>query len=400
MNTSSIPTPFQHFLTFLTIVVTILLAGAEVDLFIPSFPEMMKEFNLSPLTVQLTLSVNFVSYCISSLFVGSLGDRYGPRCIIVYSLVIFTLGSICCVCANSFLEIVLGRFLQGVGMAGPAVLGYVVMMNITPIEKQAGTLGILNGLITSAMAFAPVIGSYINIAFGWKGNFILLLVHGLLALVLSFLFIPKTDTFNPNVSLSLREYSPLLKSSLFLKSLFLICLLSACYWVFIGMGPILYMNDMGVDIRYFGFYQGALAGIFAITSFLSPIALKKYPSEKLFRFSMKFLMLMIVGTFLVSLYATDNPILITTLVGIYLIPFVLPMNILYPISLDLIPNSKGKAAAMVNFGRLLLSAIGLECVGMFYNGFFFPIAIFMLLFSGISFLISTKIENTSFETKN
>ena len=126
---------------FLTILLTIILAGAEVDLFIPSFPDLIYQFNLSPLSVQLTLSMNFLSYCVSSLFVGNLGDRYGRKPVIIGGLVIFILGSIFCVFASSFPLLVIGRFLQGIGMAGPSVLGYVVIADIIPKEKQAGLMG-------------------------------------------------------------------------------------------------------------------------------------------------------------------------------------------------------------------------------------------------------------------
>jgi DHA1 family bicyclomycin/chloramphenicol resistance-like MFS transporter len=43
---------------FITILLIQILAGMEIDLFIPSFPELQKVFCLSPFLVQLTLIVS------------------------------------------------------------------------------------------------------------------------------------------------------------------------------------------------------------------------------------------------------------------------------------------------------------------------------------------------------
>ncbi len=158
------------------------LAGMEVDIFIPSYPELQQQFCLSPAKVQLCLSLNFITYCIGSLYAGPLGDRYGLRRVILSGLVIFIIGSVACCFAADFSYILLGRILQGFGMAAPACLGYVVIAERYPIEKQAAMFGTLNGCITVAMAFAPVIGSYVAIYAGWRGNFAVLLLLALVAL--------------------------------------------------------------------------------------------------------------------------------------------------------------------------------------------------------------------------
>lgn len=375
---------------FFTILITIILAGAEVDLFIPGFPDLIKTFNLSPASVQLTLSVNFLSYCVSSLFVGTMGDKYGRRPVILWGLVIFIAGSILCVYAPIFSVLILGRLLQGIGMAAPAVLGYVVVADETPIEKQAGLLGTLNGIITFAMAFAPVIGSYINIAFGWRGNFIVLLVLGVVSLSLCWVFIPNTYKPTLNISLSLKTYIPLLQNKEFIILFAIICGLVACYWVFIGIAPILYMQDMGVKIEHFGFYQGAIAGAFSIMSMLSPIILNRFPHNLCLSFGTNALMCLAIIMLITSIFATDTPIIISIIMTFYVIPFVFPINILYPKSLEIVPHSKAKAAALINFGRLALSAIGLNIVSFVYTGYFMPIALFIFVLTSATFVLTKR----------
>lgn len=380
---------------FFTILITIILSGAEVDLFIPGFPDLIERFDLSPASVQLTLSVNFFSYCISSLFAGTLGDKYGRRPIILLGLLIFISGSILCVYAPTFSILVFGRLLQGIGMAGPAVLGYVVIADNTPAEKQPGLLGTLNGIITAAMAFAPVIGSYINIAFGWRGNFMVLLMMGIISFVLCLLFIPNTYKPNPSVSLSLKAYTPLLLNKEFLRLFVIICSLVACYWVFIGMSPILYMENMGVKIEHFGFYQGAIAGIFSIMSISSPLILNRFNHASCLKFGMISVLLFATAMLATSIFIPDTPLIISLLMMGYVIPFVFPINILYPKSLNIIPNSKAKASALVNFGRLSLSAVALNIITMVYTGHFMPIAIFIFIMGINAFVLTQAVRKST-----
>src|SRR5690349_5557818 len=101
---------------FITILLIEILAGSEVDLFIPSFPELQKVFELSPVMVQLTLSVNFIAYCLCSLFTGTMGDRYNRRHVMLAGLLIFVIGSFFCMTATHFALLLVGRFLQGAGI--------------------------------------------------------------------------------------------------------------------------------------------------------------------------------------------------------------------------------------------------------------------------------------------
>jgi DHA1 family bicyclomycin/chloramphenicol resistance-like MFS transporter len=360
-----------------TIIMICILGGAEVDLFTPSFPDLQKVFNLSPFMVQLTLSVNFIAYCICSLFAGTLGDRYSKRSVILWSLAVFVLGSLLCVFANHYFILILGRFLQGIGISGPAVLGFVVIADEYSSEKQSEMMGVMNGIITLAMAGAPVLGSYINYYFNWRGNFVLLLALGLFCLVTSYFAIPNNKG-NSSISLSPATYLPLLRSDKLVTFVLAICFLVVPYWLFIGMAPILYMKDFGVPLRHFGFYQGALCIIFAITSMISPKILRALGQKRSLQLGM--ILCLISGALLLTMGLLDvrNPLLITCSMLLLSIGAVFPVNILYPLSLDVVKNSKSRAAALVTASRLIVTAVSLEVVSLFYNGSFLPISIAMV----------------------
>lgn len=363
---------------FLTVLVISILSGAEVDLFIPSFPEIQKVFDLSPVMVQLTLSANYIAYAVCALFAGSLGDRFNRRIVILYSLVIFILGSICCASAPHYSLLVLGRFLQGVGMAGPAVLGYVVIADAYSLEKQITMMGMLNGAVTIAMAFAPIIGSYVNLYFNWRANFVVLLCLGIFAFITSYFYIPDRKG-DKDISLSPKTYVPLLSSPKLMIFVISLSLSGISYWAFIGMAPILYMDGLGVELKHFGYYQGAIAFAFGIVSILSPKIINRFGLKNSLYYSLIICFILSILMAIVAILQINSAFLITLLMSLYGAAVVLPIQILFPVALQVIANSKGRISALMNSIRLILTAVVLEIISYFYAGDFLLLGLSVVL---------------------
>lgn len=368
------------------------LAGMEVDIFIPSYPELQQQFGLSPAKVQLCLSLNFITYCIGSLFAGPLGDRYGLRRVILTGLVIFIIGSVACSFAADFSYILLGRILQGLGMAAPACLGYVVIAERYPIERQAAMFGTLNGFTNIAVAIAPVIGSYIALYAGWRGNFAALLVLALVAMGFCLFVIPYDSRENKDISLSLKAYKPFLESKTFKNYLIVLCVYNFTYWVFIGMGSILYVEGFGVSLASFGYYQGAVAGSFALMSLLSPKLLSKFGHQKCFKVAIILITIFASLIGLVAVLDIRSPLLITTLMCFLTMSTVFPVNILYPLLLDIVPNAKSRAASVNNVARLIGSAICIESASYAYNGTFLQIGLLIFGLSIVGLIFAKSVS--------
>ena len=120
----------------------------------------------------------------------------------------FIVGSILCLWARSPVFLLTGRFLQGVGIASPAILSFLIIADLYPLKQQRFLMAMLNGSMNTAVAFAPVIGSYFTLYFHWQGNFMALLSLGLITLMMTMLFIPiyKLPHHRKN-SLAARIYS-------------------------------------------------------------------------------------------------------------------------------------------------------------------------------------------------
>lgn len=373
---------YVKMLVLVTVIFMDLLTGMEFDLFVPSFPQLQSHFSLSPFWVEALLSVNFVGYCLSLFFVGGLADRYGRKPIIILGLMIFVLGSVLCLYPHSYHFLVLGRFLQGVGIAAPAILSFLIIADSYPLKEQQFLMAILNGSINIAVAISPVIGSYLTLYFHWQGNFIALLLLGLITLLMTICFIPFLKTPFNDPALSLSGYASILKSKPLMLLITTILFIFVPYWIFVGMSPLLYIKDLNVSLTHFGYYQGVLAFVFAMGSILYGLIIRQtnFDQKKMLNISMQITILSLITITIVTLMDSKNPFMITFAFLPFIISQIIPSVILYPLSLNFLPHVKARVSAIIQGARLILTALGLQIAGYFYQGSFQSIGIVLISF--------------------
>ena len=71
-----------------------MLSPFSLDTFFPSFPAIAREFSLSALQLQQTLTAYLVPYGLTMLLHGPLSDAYGRRRVILVSVSGYTLASL------------------------------------------------------------------------------------------------------------------------------------------------------------------------------------------------------------------------------------------------------------------------------------------------------------------
>jgi DHA1 family bicyclomycin/chloramphenicol resistance-like MFS transporter len=354
---------------FAVIVLIEILSCIEIDICIPSFPELQNLFKISTSATEALLSINLFTNCIGALIAGSLGDRYGRKPIILYGLLLFIFGSALCALAQNYPMLLMGRLIQGFGISCPACLAYVIIPDTYDINTHRKMLGLLNFFATASMAVAPIIGSHIALFFGWRGNFSFCLLCGAVSFILGYFLLPPGKK-NESSSIGVREYFDVLKNKKAVHYLFVICFFVIGYWVFIGMAPILYCKDFGIPLKHFGFYQGSLAASLAIVSLLSERLITYFGPKKCFYISIA----TCVGSliFIAILVATNSqaPKLITLAMVFMSAGIVCPVNILCPYAYKVVPDDKGKFNALVMSFKMMSISVLVQITSFFYSGNF------------------------------
>lgn len=378
----------------LTVILMDVLGGVELDLFAPSFPELQNHFSLSPFWVEALLSVNFIGFCLSLFFVGALSDRYGRKPIILIGIILFILGSALCLYAPSYIFLISGRFLQGLGIAAPTTLCFLIIADSYPLKQQQYLLAMMNGLMNASVGAAPVAGSYITMYFHWQGNFMLLFILGLVTLLMTIFFIPNHKLPEQKETLSFSGYIPIFQSKPMMLLIAYVIFTFVPYCIFVGTSSILYIEDLGVSLSRFGFYQGSIALTFAFGSVLFGLLMSRYEQKKMLNLSIPLCVLSLLVTAFVTLVNSSNPLIITLTYLLITVSQIIPGAILFPLCLNFMPHAKGRVSAVLQGGRLLLSSISLQIVGYYYAGSFQNIGIIITCLLTIALITLFLVVNS------
>lgn len=234
-------------------------------------------------------------------------------------------------------------------------------------------MAMLNGLVNLSVA---TIGSYITMYFHWKGNFMVLLCLGLITLLMTTIFVPRRQRVAQE-----EFYSPdgkkIFRSKLLLLMILNIIFTFVPYWIFVGISPVLYMNDLEVDLSHFGIYQGAWALLFALGCVLSGPIIKRFNQRKLLYISGQLCIINLAITAVLIYLDSMSPLHIAIVFALYGISTIIPIMIIYPICINFMPKLKGRVSVIIQGGCLILTAIGLHVVSYSYQGSFQSIGVIM-----------------------
>jgi len=110
---------------------------------------------------------------------GFLAGRFGIKQVFLVSVAGFTLASMLCGLAQSLVEIVLFRLLQGLFGAALVPLSQTVLMNINPPARQGSALALWSIAVMAGPVLGPVLGGWLTSAYSWRYVFFINLPIGI-----------------------------------------------------------------------------------------------------------------------------------------------------------------------------------------------------------------------------
>src|ERR1700712_1651843 len=123
---------------------------------------------------------------------GFLAGRLGRKRLFLVSVAGFTVASMLCGMAQSLVQIVLFRVLQGMFGAALVPLSQTVLMNINPKERQGSAMAIWGMAVMAGPVLGPVLGGWLTEAYSWRFVFYINLPVGILAFLGFVTFLPVT----------------------------------------------------------------------------------------------------------------------------------------------------------------------------------------------------------------
>jgi DHA2 family multidrug resistance protein len=142
--------------------------------------------------IEWVLTSYIVAAAIMTQPTGFLAERFGVKRLFLTSIVGFTIASMLCGMADSLVQIVFFRLIQGAFGAGLVPLSQAVLLNIYPKERQGQAMAYWGMAIMIGPIIGPVLGGWLTENYSWRWDFYINVPIGILAFLGMTVFLPQT----------------------------------------------------------------------------------------------------------------------------------------------------------------------------------------------------------------
>jgi EmrB/QacA subfamily drug resistance transporter len=177
---------------------SLLIVGLDTTIVNVALPAIRGSLHASLAGLQWTVDAYTLVLASLLMLAGSTADRVGRRRTFQTGLVVFSLGSLLCAVAPSLGALVAARVLQAIGgaMLNPVAMSIIRNVFEDPRER-AMAIGVWGAVFGISLALGPIVGGTLVDALSWRWVFIVNLPFGLIAIVLTRLFVPESRAARP-----------------------------------------------------------------------------------------------------------------------------------------------------------------------------------------------------------
>ena len=162
----------------------------DATIIVTAVPRMAESFGITPTRMSLGITAYVLATAASIPASGWLADRIGARNLFCGAIGVFTLASMACGAAPSFLTFIAARILQGTAAAMMSPVGRLVVLRNTDKRDLMRALSTLVWPALFAPVLGPPLGGIITSAASWRWIFYVNLPLGILGMALVLAFIP------------------------------------------------------------------------------------------------------------------------------------------------------------------------------------------------------------------
>lgn len=348
-----------------------------IDLYLPAFPAIAKDFGTDTEHVQMSLAAYFVGLALGQVFYGPVADRFGRRKPLLFGLGLFTLASIACALAPSMEWLIAARFAQALGgCAGMVVNRAVVRDMCTPLEA-ARAFSQLMLVMGVAPILAPLVGGWMLMFGGWELIFVSLAIFGGVFSLLVFFRLPETlspDVPRGELSKALGQYGRLLKEPEFMFHALTGGVAMAGMFAYIAGSPFVLIELYQVPVEHYGWFFGMISAGFVLAAQVNGRLLRRRTP-----------LMLLKTTTVIFMMSTLVLALVAWMEFTALWPLLVPLFLCMAVLALVLPNSSasalagqghqaGVASALMGTLQFAIAGIVSALVGILHDGTAFPMA--------------------------
>lgn len=185
-------------LILMTCCLSLFMVSVDVTIVNVALPSIQADLHASTADLQWTIDAYTLVVASLLMLMGSTADRFGRRRFFQIGMAGFCAGSILCGLAPTIGWLIVARALQALGgtMLNPVAVAIITNIFVEP-KARARAIGVWSSISGIALAAGPLAGGFLTQSFGWRAIFWVNIPFGLLAIVLTALYIPESRAARP-----------------------------------------------------------------------------------------------------------------------------------------------------------------------------------------------------------
>ncbi|QQK76855.1 Bcr/CflA family efflux MFS transporter [Salicibibacter cibarius] len=250
------------------------LGPLNIDMYLPSFPEIGDDLNAQASLVQLSLTACLIGLGVGQVVVGPISDAQGRKKPLIISILLFALASLLCAFAPNISTLIAARFLQGFTAAAGIVVSRAVVRDVFSGRELTKFFALLMVINAVAPMLAPVAGGGILwFPFtDWTSIFYFLALLGLFIVVMvSWKLdetLPKEKRMPSSLGHTMRTLVDLIRDRSFLGYALTLGFVHGGSFAYVSGTPFVYQEIYGVSPQAFSILFGMNGAAIITGSFL------------------------------------------------------------------------------------------------------------------------------------
>ncbi|MBU8710047.1 Bcr/CflA family efflux MFS transporter [Bacillus subtilis] len=346
-----------------------ILGPLNIDMYLPSFPEIAEDLSASASLVQLSLTACLVGLTIGQLIVGPVSDAQGRRKPLLICIFLFALSSLFCGLSPNITTLVAARFLQGFTASAGLVLSRAIVRDVFTGRELSKFFSLLMVITAVAPMVAPMTGGAILLLpfATWHTIFHVLMIIGFLLVLLIALrlkeTLPPEKRIPSSIGTSVKTMGSLLKDRSFMGYALTVGFIHGGSFAYVSGTPFVYQDIYGVSPQVFSILFGInglaiISGSFIIGRFGGIIH-----EKSLLRIAV--ITAVIATAVLLTMTMIHGPLATLVIsIFIYMITIGMVLTSTFTLAMEKQGHRAGSASALLGMLPLLLGSIVSPLVGI------------------------------------